>query len=227
MFTNCIQAAETLGIDDPFRKELEQVRSRLLPYRIGKYGQLQEWFLDFEDQEVHHRHVSHLFGVYPGRQLHQEASLELFEAAQRSLERRGDEGTGWSLAWKLNLWARFGDGNRALHLISNLLRLVHEDKASVAGGGFYPNLFDAHPPFQIDGNFGFTAGVVEILLQSHPGVIRFLPALPEAWDSGMVRGLRARDGFEIQLCWEKCTLASAEIQSKLGRPYRLYGPVEH
>lgn len=223
LFTNCIAASEVLEVDENFRNELGAARKRLLPYQIGKYGQLQEWSCDFEDENVNHRHVSHLFGVYPGADLMENTSESetdkwqksaWFQAARTSLERRGDEGTGWSLAWKLNLWARFGDGNRAHRLIGNLLRLVHSDEGSVVGGGVYPNLFDAHPPFQIDGNFGYSAGVAEMLLQSYNDVIRLLPALPDAWHTGEVKGLRARGGYEIGMTWRDGVIETVDVTSQ-------------
>jgi alpha-L-fucosidase 2 len=216
LFTNTIDAAKVLGVDADLQRRLDATRTKLAPFQIGKYGQLQEWLEDYEETDIHHRHTSHLYALHPSNQITPDKTPELAAAARKTLERRGDMGTGWSLAWKVCFWADLWDGDHAWLLLKRLFQPVGVMGYDYHnGGGTYPNLFDAHPPFQIDGNFGATDGIAEMLLQSQNDVIRILPALPKAWASeGSVRGLKARGNVTVEFAWKDGKVTS----------YKLTGP---
>ena len=217
LFLDMIQAEKILKKDPAFQKSLEDALAKMLPYQIGAAGNLQEWYYDWEDVDPKHRHQSHLYGLYPGTHVTVDQTPTIAAASKKTLEIKGDETTGWSKGWRINLWARLKDGDHAYKMYRELLKYVEPDGVKVnyqRGGGTYPNLFDAHPPFQIDGNFGGSAAVAEMLVQSTPDLIELLPAVPKAWSSGKVSGLKARGGYEVSMQWEGGQVKNVKIKSK-------------
>jgi len=217
LFENTIEASKVLNADLEFRQKVNSAREELLPFQIGSKGQLQEWYKDFEEEDPHHRHTSHLYALHPANLISPLQTPELAAAAKKTLELRGDDGTGWSLAWKVNMWARLLDGNHAYQLFKNQLRLTKDNDPNYSRhGGCYPNLFDAHPPFQIDGNFAGTAGVIEMLMQSQNKEIHLLPALPDSWKDGEIKGITAKGNFTVDIKWNEGKMSQTTIVSNIG-----------
>ncbi|PIB29509.1 alpha-L-fucosidase [Maribacter sp. 4U21] len=233
LFTKTMKASEILHKDNTLKDSIQAALAKLLPMQIGRLGQLQEWLEDWDSAEDHHRHISHLYGLHPSNQISPYRTPELFNAVKTSMFYRGDPATGWSMNWKINMWARLLDGNHALKLMAEQISLVEDmdyENLNVRGkAGTYPNMFDAHPPFQIDGNFGFTSGITEMLIQSHDGAIHILPALPDPWNTGQINGIRARGGFEIKkLSWAQNKVSQLIIKSTIGGNCRIrsYWPLK-